>query len=723
MKRPLSISFDNTNPPPQVDTQQDIIQSAFFAETANMAMEFVATQPDLNAILYAQTDKPDFVNKVEIGFTNNAADQNFAPGDYLELDFTELQYDNSGQMEGVDATKISLADSSDHWIIPAGQTGPKIKLQCANAFTWKNEGNESVTLNIPVNPFSDPVKKIGDFAVSDASHFGNNKPSNECVVTTASFGAKQKPLPVRAYFVDPEVKVPDIPDKHDDVVFITPAGLDDIPNKVSFEIDYSSLTGNGDQNKLGVPELTLSIQAGDDDWDLAPPNSAEGIALSISHDVDYGTNPQWSISHVDNENFIQFKCVPEVETSLLPLTGGKKIRLELSNIVTALSDGTVNMTLQISGIDGFSDWCWFLVIQKEEPKPQIVSFDIASPTNALLSVGQAVKLTWQTFAIKALELNYIPLVGSQVNQNLNDRRTEKDGYEVVPAATNSNIPDDFTETQALPLNLVATKADGNTISKQVVVTMEAPAPVLEISDVGMHVAERMLVFHYLTRYTEGLTYGWLFPTIPRDFPIKNGEKQYPNSSPGNFPSMLNDLKLQDNYYWPVDYPTDVKLTLIAINQNGKTSKDLYFNKIQNTGPLGWGGADPFKEVVVNKISIRSAVVVDAIIINGDMHGWESGDWQGEITLAWNEYITKVIVHVNYHEYTWTTGFFDQNEHGGTYWLVSYLEIHTNKGQVIKGGQIRDNDEVTTIDGRIFMLGGNTRGRFLEALDVYYLPKP
>ncbi len=36
--------------------------------------------------LYAQTNNPDFVNTVEIGFTNNKGDQNFTLGDYLELD-------------------------------------------------------------------------------------------------------------------------------------------------------------------------------------------------------------------------------------------------------------------------------------------------------------------------------------------------------------------------------------------------------------------------------------------------------------------------------------------------------------------------------------------------------------------------------------------------------------------------------------------------------------
>lgn len=669
-------------------------------------MNAVTSQPDSNATLYAQTDNPDFVNKVEIGFTNNTGDQNFAPGDYLELDFHELCYDNGGQIQGVDAAKIVLADASGDWVIPTGQPGSKIKLQCANAFTWKQGENRSVTLNIPVNPITDPVKKIGDFAISDASHFGNNKPSNECVVTTASFGAKQKPLRVRARFVDPSVKIPDIPDKRDDVVFITPAGLDDIPNKLSFELDYSRLTGKGDQNKLGVPELTLSIQAGDDDWDLAPPNSAEHIELNISHDVDYGTDPQWSISPVDNENFIQFKCVPEVGTSLLPLTGGKKIRLELSNIVTALSDGTVNMTLQISGIDGFSDWCWFLVIQKEEPKPQIVSFDIASPTNALLSVGQAVKLTWQTFAIKALELNYIPLVGSQVNQNLNDRRTEKDGYEVVPAATNSNIPDDFTKTQALPLNLVATKADGNTISKQVVVTMEAPAPELEISDVEMNVDEQMLTFSYLTRYTEGLTFGWLYPKIPTDIPIKNGEKQYPDFGPGNFPSMLNDPKLQDNYYWPVDYQTDVKLTFIAINQNGNTSKDLYFDKLYQDH-LGGQGGGAFGPVQVYSVGIRSGLNIDAIIINGVPHGGDGGGASPILNLGPGEYISEIYAHA-YHA-----------RDGGAE-VLRYLKITTNKGNSIEGGTTGDNDGTGTDSGRIIMLGGRS-GKFLDALDVYYLP--
>jgi hypothetical protein len=722
MKRPLSISFNNTTSPPQIETQQQ-----FMARSARMfmAMNVVTSQPDSNATLYAQTDKPDFVNKVEIGFTNNKVDQNFATGDYLELNFTQLQYNNGGQIQGVDATKITLADASGDWVIPTGQTGPKIKLQCANAFTWKKDENRSVALNIPVNPITDPVKKIGDFAVSDASHFGNNKPSNECVVTTASFGAKQKPLPVRAYFVDPEVKVPDIPDKHDDVVFITPAGLDDIPNKLSFEIDYSSLTGNGDPSKLGVPELTLSIQAGEDDWDLAPPNSAENIGLNISHDVDYGTNPQWSISHVDNENFIQFKCVPEVETSLLPLTGGKKIRLELSNIVTALSDGTVNMTLQISGIDGFSDWCWFLVIQKEEPKPQIVSFDIASPTNALLSVGQAVKLTWQTFAIKALELNYIPLVGSQVTEKLTGKLTEKDGYEVVPAATNSNIPDDFTKTQALPLNLVATKADGNTISRQVVVTMKAPAPVLEISNVNMQVENKCLNFSYMTRFTKQFALMQKGHVL-LDMPVSNGAKQSTQMGRYSFDRIRDDGPLSDGYHWPADSQSqggDCKIVLLATNQNGSTSKDLYFDKIQNSGPLGWAGAPAFPEVEVNSISIRSGNIVDGIVINGTLHGGDGGNSSDTITLAPDEYFSKIIVHVGAFHHVWYSGIFDQNVHGGDYTLVTYLEIHTNKGNVIHGGTPdRSGDNPHTFEGRIFMLGGNTRGEFLEALDVYYLPK-
>ncbi|NUQ24166.1 MAG: hypothetical protein HUU34_09440 [Saprospiraceae bacterium] len=712
MKRPLSISFNNTTSPPQIETQQQ-----FMARSARMfmAMNVVTSQPDSNATLYAQTDKPDFVNKVEIGFTNNKVDQNFATGDYLELNFTQLQYNNGGQIQGVDATKITLADASGDWVIPTGQTGPKIKLQCANAFTWKKDENRSVALNIPVNPITDPVKKIGDFAVSDASHFGNNKPSNECVVTTASFGAKQKPLPVRAYFVDPEVKVPDIPDKHDDVVFITPAGLDDIPNKLSFEIDYSSLTGNGDPSKLGVPELTLSIQAGEDDWDLAPPNSAENIGLNISHDVDYGTNPQWSISHVDNENFIQFKCVPEVETSLLPLTGGKKIRLELSNIVTALSDGTVNMTLQISGIDGFSDWCWFLVIQKEEPKPQIVSFDIASPTNALLSVGQAVKLTWQTFAIKALELNYIPLVGSQVTEKLTGKLTEKDGYEVVPAATNSNIPDDFTKTQALPLNLVATKADGNTISRQVVVTMKAPAPVLEISNVNMQVENKCLNFSYMTRFTKQFALMQKGHVL-LDMPVSNGAKQSTQMGRYSFDRIRDDGPLSDGYHWPADSQSqggDCKIVLLATNQNGSTSKDLYFDKLYQDH-LGGDDGGVFNPVIVQSVAIRHGNHIDAIIINGTQHGGGGGSLTDTLTLGDGEYISSLEVRANW---------FDL---GGTFttdWkqLVRYIKIETNLGRSIEGGTTGDDDGTGTDSGRIIMLGGRS-GKFLDALDVYYLPK-
>jgi len=698
MKKPLSISFNNTTPPPQVDAQQDL---------------------DSNSVLYAETGQPGYVNTVEIGFTNNTGDQNFAPGDYLELDFHELCYDNSGQIEGVDAAKVVLADSSGDWEIPANQTGSKIKLQCASAFTWEKGENRSVTLNIPVNPITDPVKNIGDFAISDASHFGDNKPSNEPVVTMVSFGAGQKNLPVRAYFVDPSVKVPDIPAKDDDVVFITPAGLDDIPNKLSFELDYSRLTGKRDQKKLGVPELILSIQAGDDDWDLAPPNSAEGIALNIAHDLDYETDPKWTISHVDNENFIQFKCVPEVGTPLLPLTGGKKIRLELTNIVTALSDGTVNMTLQISGMQGFADWCWFLTIQKEEPEPQIVSFDIASPTNALLSVGEAVKLTWQTFAIKALELNYISLVGNQVTEKLSGKLTEKDGYEVVPAATNSDVPDDFTATQALPLNLVATKADGNTIpTRQVVVTMEAPAPVLEISNMQIYFTEAPTIYenfycHYLVRYGKSLDLNVMVKGInkPIHLDCKNGQLQYtePNLLPLTwYPDKQQNPKL---YYFWYDSQCDLTCSFTVKNEYGTTTKDVYIKEL-NTRIQGGDGGDVFNPVIVQSVAIRHGNFIDAIIINGIQHGGGGGSLTDTLTLSDGEYISYLEARGNW--FNLDPGIFsDDNK-----FMVRYIKIQTNQGRSIEGGTQDESDGVYNIDGQIVMLGGRS-GEFLDALEIYF----
>jgi hypothetical protein len=380
------------------------------------------------------------------------------------------------------------------------------------------------------------------------------------------------------------------------------------------------------------------------------------------------------------------------------------------------------MVIQISGMDDYADWCWFLTIQKEESEPQIVSFDIASPTDALISVGQAVKLTWQTFAIKDLELNYVPLTGPDVKETLTGKLTEKDGYPVIPAGGYQNVPDDFTERISLPFNLVATKADGQTISKQVSVMMNPPDPFLEISGVIMQVDQLWVSFSYMTRFTNKLA------TLKNgnsswDMPVSNGARQSPQTGPGNFYRLVDD-DIYDGYYWPADSQSqggDCKITLKATNQEGETYKELWFNKLISTGPLGWGGADLFKEVVINKISITSGGVVDAIIINDDRHGGGGGSLQGEISLSWDEYITKVIVHNNKFEHTWTTGIFDQNDHGGTYYLVTYLEIHTNKGGVIAGGQTRDGDDVHTIEGRIFMLGGNTRGDFLEALNIYYLP--
>jgi len=118
--------------------------------------------------------------------------------------------------------------------------------------------------------------------------------------------------------------------------------------------------------------------------------------------------------------------------------------------------------------------------------------------------------------------------------------------------------------------------------------------------------------------------------------------------------------------------------------------------IQNlvTKSLGGSGGAAFTQRGIDTLAIRHGSYVDAIIINGKQFGGNGGQLSNTITLASNEYISRVEVRQ------------------GNY--IDHLEITTNLGQQITGGGNGGNP--VTITGEIVAFGGRS-GDYVDQLDI------
>jgi hypothetical protein len=126
--------------------------------------------------------------------------------------------------------------------------------------------------------------------------------------------------------------------------------------------------------------------------------------------------------------------------------------------------------------------------------------------------------------------------------------------------------------------------------------------------------------------------------------------------------------------------------------------------IQNLEGKSFGGqgGNPFVPRGIRTIAIRSGERIDAIIINGERFGGNGGKLSDTLTLAENEYISKVTVK------------------SGT--LVDYIKIETSEKQSIHGGG-KGGYKKDTFSGIIAAIGGR-HGTFdsVDGLDFVYLPE-
>ncbi len=118
--------------------------------------------------------------------------------------------------------------------------------------------------------------------------------------------------------------------------------------------------------------------------------------------------------------------------------------------------------------------------------------------------------------------------------------------------------------------------------------------------------------------------------------------------------------------------------------------------IQNlvTQSYGGSGGDTFTQRGIETVAIRHGSYVDAIIINGEQFGGNGGELSDTITLASNEYISRMEIRQ------------------GKY--IDYLEITTNLGQQITGGGNGGN--LVTLTGGIVAVGGRS-GSYIDQLEI------
>ncbi len=113
-----------------------------------------------------------------------------------------------------------------------------------------------------------------------------------------------------------------------------------------------------------------------------------------------------------------------------------------------------------------------------------------------------------------------------------------------------------------------------------------------------------------------------------------------------------------------------------------------------TQTFGGGGGGAFLQTGIRTLALRHGSLVDAIIINDTRYGGSGGAQTSTITLAADEYITRVEI-----------------RHGS---LVDRLKITTNKGQSIEGGG--GGGTASTVTGTIVSLGGRS-GSLLDRIDI------
>jgi len=118
--------------------------------------------------------------------------------------------------------------------------------------------------------------------------------------------------------------------------------------------------------------------------------------------------------------------------------------------------------------------------------------------------------------------------------------------------------------------------------------------------------------------------------------------------------------------------------------------------IQNlvTQSYGGSGGATFTQRGIETVAIRHGSYVDAIIINGEQFGGNGGELSDTITLASNEYISRMEIRQ------------------GKY--IDYLEITTNLGQQITGGGNGGN--LVTLTGGIVAVGGRS-GSYIDQLEI------
>jgi hypothetical protein len=117
-----------------------------------------------------------------------------------------------------------------------------------------------------------------------------------------------------------------------------------------------------------------------------------------------------------------------------------------------------------------------------------------------------------------------------------------------------------------------------------------------------------------------------------------------------------------------------------------------------TKPFGGNGGSEFSRVVFTEIGLRSGSKVDQIRLDNIGHGGSGGSDRGSITLASDEYISKVEIRSGKE--------------------VDAVTFTTNKGNSIGGGGTGGG--LTVLNGiRVMAIGGRC-GKRVDKLDIMYI---
>jgi hypothetical protein len=398
--------------------------------------------PDAGAVIYISDDAATW-GRLDITLTNTSADNSdlkLDPSGVLQIYLEMLTPD--------DIKSITVPDGSA-WAGGPDKTNRHLELHPKQTITIPSQSSISIALQ---NVLGHAVRQ-GKIRFFDTSLGIQNVVVQGFVQRPPAGEAQQWGLACNLVSrVDYQSR--------GDTIYVT-AGALAIENYILVELYHQA---GGTLPSAGTPQLSISFLTGNDDLALCSEDQLKQVAASIANQNPDG---RWASPAMDSQGEDTLWTVSPTGGAgdLFPADGVLTLRFD--GIVTDLpAGGSAAMFIQYSGLTGYDDGYFVVLLTKTTPVPYLRSF-VAYYDNTKVGTGAtvhygALKLGWEVFAADAAVLRD-ETIGPSGDQTFKATDTStmqavtaKASYQIIPRAAGVDHPEYGGELDLLVASPTAT---------------------------------------------------------------------------------------------------------------------------------------------------------------------------------------------------------------------------------------------------------------------------